>query len=218
MNISKLKDVHRGHDIYVIGSGKSLEFYDPHMFYGNITIGVNAGWANHIESVDYLVTKYHALALGWVDSYRASHVVTTRGIRGHHHNWLEDDDRLFIAEHLDNPVDRFTAEHWPSDPDHLVVSHSTITTAMHLAAYMGAARIFVVGADCGVIDGAMTVQGHDRRDTTLDILRSFDRQNAIVKAELEDRYDTRIVGLSPFITPNMTGHTFTSYAGTLDAR
>jgi hypothetical protein len=88
---------------------------------------------------------------------------------------------------------------------------------MHLAAYMGAGRIFIVGADCGTLDGDMTVEGHDRRQTTLDTLKSFDRQNSIVKAELEKRYDTTIVGLSPFPTPNMTGHVFESWAGRLDA-
>jgi len=220
MNLSLLKDRHYGADVYVIGSGKSLEFFPVDMFDEEITIGVNSGWSNHLDHVTSMVTKYHALAMGWKDSDRVEGMVTTRGIRGHHHTYLEDiaESSLFIADHNDNPVERFTAAHWPEDTDHLVASHSTITTGMHLAAYMGASRIIVVAADCGVIDGEMNVIGHDKKETTLDTLRSFDKQNAIVKAELESRYQTHVVSLSPFVTPNMTGHTFESWAGRLDAR
>ncbi len=218
MNITELKNSRRGEDIFVIGSGKSLEYMPGTIFGDSWTIGVNTGWSHHLDGVDYLVTKYHALAMGWKDSDRVVRTVVTRGTRGHHHGYLDDHPDLYLADHNDNPVERFTAEHWPRHPDHLVASHSSITTAMHLAAYMGARRIFVVGADCGVIDGEMTVEGHDKKQTTLETLRSFDRQNAIVKAELEKRYDTHVVSVSPWVTPNMTGHTFESYAGVLDAR
>jgi len=218
MNVTELKDTRTGEDVFVIGSGNSLQYIAKAIFYDSVTIGVNAGWSHHLDAVDYLVTKYHALAMGWKDSPRVGHVVVTRGTRGHHHGYLKDHPELYLADHNDNPVERFTLQDWPKHPDHLVASHSSITTAMHLAAYMGARRIFVVGADCGVIDGEMNVKGHDRKQTTLETLQSFDRQNAMVKAALEERYDTHVLSVSPWVTPNMTGHRFESYAGVLDAR
>ena len=50
--------------------------------------------------------------------------------------------------------------------DGLVVSHSTITSAMHLAAYMGAATVILAGHDCGALDGQLNFAGCERRPRT----------------------------------------------------
>lgn len=47
----------------------------------------------------------------------------------------------------------------PEDPNKLIVSYSTITTGIHLAAVMGAKNIILVGADCGTIDGMSNFDG-----------------------------------------------------------
>jgi len=44
--------------------------------------------------------------------------------------------------------------------DHLVVSYSTITSAIHLAAYMGAKNIILVGHDSGTLDGECNFDGY----------------------------------------------------------
>jgi len=215
-HLRELQGKHLGADAYVIGSGQTLEHYDPAVFDGCLTIGVNQGWANHLDSVDYMVTKYHG-NVEWWQSGRVGDLIVTRGIRGHLRDFIDESPEYYVVEHNDNPVEAFTTDDWPDDEHALVASHSSITTALHLAAYMGARRIFTVAADCGTLDGHMTVTGHDRRQTTLNTLKSFDVQNSIVKAELEKRYDTTVIGLSPFPTPNMTGHVFESWAGRLDA-
>lgn len=217
MKLQELRHKHEGADVYVIGSGKTLEYYGPEVLDGQLTVGVNHGWSNVFESVDYMVTKYHELAFDWAGSPRVGAVVTTRGLRGGGGPKLEDPDGLFVADHNPNPVERFDRHCWPTDENSLVASHSSITTAMHFAAYVGARRIFVVAADCGTLDGAENVNGHPTGQG-LKVFRSFDKQNQIVKAELEARYPVHVVGLLPFVTPNMTGHTFESYAGRLDAR
>lgn len=206
-----------GRDIYVIGSGKSLDYYPAGFFDDRVTIGVNQGWANRLDSVDVMVTKYHENALEWADSDRVGHVVVTKGQRGHRGPALADDPRLVIVDHNPNTVDRFTLQDWPTDPLALVATHSSITTAMHLACLMGARSVFVVGADCGDLDGERNMTGHDTKDTTLDTLASFDRQNTIVKAKLWELYRVPIVGLSPFVTPNMEGHRYVSHFGTINA-
>lgn len=216
MSLTDVKGAHSGRDVYVIGSGKSLDYYPEGFFDGRITIGVNQGWANRLQTVDYMVTKYHERALEWRDSPRVGRVVVTRGQRGHARGHIQDEDRMIVVDHNNNTVDRWRPNEWPG-PDGLVATHSTITTAMHLACYVGARAVFVVGADCGDLDGERNLEGHDRRATTLDTLRSFDIQNTIVKKELWARYGIPIVGLSPFVTPNMEGHRFESHAGALNA-
>ena len=41
-----------------------------------------------------------------------------------------------------------------------IVSFSTIVSGIHLAAYMGAKNIILVGHDCGTIDGIPNVEGY----------------------------------------------------------
>ena len=217
MNLESLRNTHFESDVFVIGSGKTLEFYDPMFFQNRITIGVNQGWSNHLHKVDYMVTKYHANALEWRDNPRAGQVVVTRGDRGHLRRWISDDRDLIVVDHNENTVKGWKADQWPKSFHALVATHSTITTAMHLAAYLGAANIFMVAADCGDLDGQRTTRGHDPRQTNLDTLKSFEIQNRIVKAELEKRYRCRVMTLLPFATPNMDGHKFESHAGKLNA-
>ena len=124
---------------------------------------------------------------------------------------------MIVVDHNNNTVDRWRTSEWPTQLAGLVATHSTITTAMHLACYLGARSVIMVAADCGDLDGDRNVDGHDKRDTTLETLRSFDIQNTLVKRELWDRYGIPIVGLSPFVTPNMEGHRFVSHAGALNA-
>ena len=42
--ITELKDKHKGEDIYVIASGKSIDFIDDSFFDGKILIGVNQAY------------------------------------------------------------------------------------------------------------------------------------------------------------------------------
>lgn len=216
MQLSEFKNRHSGEDIYVIGSGRSLSYYDPSFFDGCVTVAINQGWQHFLDSVDYMVTKYHANAMEWKDSPRVGLVVVTRKERGHVEPVLGERDDCLVVDHNDNPVELFDAQDWPEEPDALVASHSSITTGMHLAAYMGARRIFMVGADCGTLDGDITIPGHNRKQTTVNTLKSFDMQNRIVKQALEMFYGTQVVTLLPFSTPNMDGHRFVSHAGRLN--
>jgi hypothetical protein len=39
--LQEFKDCHKGADIYIVASGKSMDFYDPSFLDGKITIGIN---------------------------------------------------------------------------------------------------------------------------------------------------------------------------------
>ena len=47
----------------------------------------------------------------------------------------------------------------------IVVSHSTITSGIHLAAYMGAKNIILVGHDGGSINGEANFKGYHTSET-----------------------------------------------------
>ena len=98
---------------------------------------------------------------------------------------------------------------WPTQRDQLVNSHSSITSGMHLAAYLGAKTVVMVGHDCALIDGKMHFDGYrlyPDPNTTVAWLQEFEHQSIAIKAELAKRYGCRVYGLLPFINAHMEGH------------
>ena len=215
-NLADLKDKHLGETIWVFGSGKTIDYYDPKFFQDKVTIGVNSGWSLKLERVDYMVSKYHEEGYYWVDSKKVGTVVVTRGLRGHRDLQPLENDQMVVVDHNENTVERWDGE-WPESG--LVATHSSITTAMHLAAVLGASSIIMVGADCGVLDGEPNLgdyNGVDRKEQ-FQMFESFDRQNKKVANILREKYGVAVMSLLPFVTPNMEGHSFVSYAGALNA-
>jgi hypothetical protein len=215
MDLDSFIGRHDGVDAYIIASGKTLDYYDPRFFDGKFLIGVNYGWSLTLPKVDYMVTKYHDTALEWVGDERVGTMVVTRGLRGHRNMQPLADDRMLVVDHNENTVERWDGD-WPENG--LVATHSTITTAMHLAAVLGVRNIVTVGADCGVLDEETNVGDYKRDRKHLQFARfgSFEKQNRIVAKILRDRYQVNVVSLLPFVTPNMEGHKFRSPHGVLN--
>jgi len=218
MDLADFIGKHDGETAFVIGSGRSLDFYDASFFVDKLLIGINYGWAVKLPRVDYMVTKYHETAREWVGSNRVGTVVVTKGLRGHRNAEKIQDDRMLIVDHNENQVEAWSGE-WPENG--LVATHSTITTGMHLAAVLGVRSIVMVGADCGLFDGDTNLPGYYGPEVDTSKQRSFfpsfDRQNNIAAGILRERYNVNVVSLLPFVTPNMEGHRFQSHAGVLNA-
>ena len=216
MELDDIAGTCEGRDAYVIGSGKTLDYYEPSFFDNKLTIGVNDGWALRLDRVDYMVTKYHDTALEWVADERVGTMVVTRGLRGHRNMQALTDDRMVVVDHNENTVERWDGE-WPEDG--LVATHSSITTAMHLAAVLGCRSLVMVAADCGTIDDETNLGDYQTGDKQfqVSIFQSFDRQNRKVANILRKRYGLAVMSMLPFVTPNMEGHTFRSHAGVLNA-
>ena len=84
--LADLRDRHKGQDIYVVGSGVSLEFYDPEFFRERIVIAIN--WVAHRRPIPaaYTVTKYHDIARFMARTYPDMTVVVSRHMRGNPHS------------------------------------------------------------------------------------------------------------------------------------
>ena len=228
MGLSPLlyRDQFLGRDIYVLGSGPSLNHLSPRFFDGKIVVGANHGCMKVVDTATYIVTKYHRHAEENVLRWPTIPMVVPRHNSG---QWsqerMRDDAPFIVVDTNDNPCERFTGNDWPDDPDALVASWSTITTAMHWAAYLGARNIVLAGHDCGWIDTAGRVPGHRQEaDGVTDddgdsfMWEAFDAQSRIVKAELLRRYPglQSITSMNPFLNMNIEGHRWRSFAGTLN--
>lgn len=208
--MKSFRDRHAGEDAWVIGSGATLDYLDPAFFEGRLTIGINEV-ALRWTPTTYIVTKYHDVAERAARALPDRRVVVSRHLHGNR------DEReatglpgnVTIFDHRNNEGDGFdAAADWPTDPDALVVSWSTITTAMHFAAHLGAANIILVGHDCGTLGGRVHVRGYPEPANTgawlpypdeASWLVRIERDSMAVREQLQRRYGVRVYSLSPFL-------------------
>lgn len=214
--MNALRGRHAGDDVWVIGSGASLDFLDPAFFRDRITIGVNLVSLAYVET-RYTVTKYHDVARRVALARPASTVVVSRHLHGNLDERTADDlpAGVVVFDHAHNRGEEFrAATDWPAGEDELVVSWSTITSAMHLAAHLGAANVILAGHDVGALGGRTHVTGYpepvnhgqwapypDERAW----LARIEQDSIDVRSELRRRYGCRVLSLSPFLTPNLDG-------------
>ena len=100
--------------------------------------------------------------------------------------------------------------------DELLVSFSTITSGIYLAAYMGAKNIILVGHDCGTIDGQSNFKNYHSKESRLQKstdsynvwLRKIEKDTIILKQFLKDKYKCNIYSLNPFVSFRLEGHIF----------
>lgn len=202
-----------GETIYVLGSGASLNHLDAAYFADKTTIALNTLALCWPIRPSYIVTKYHQEAEQMAVLMPDVPVIVPRWCHGNLNSTEAASDRpnIHVFEHGMNPGPDFDAAlHWPADPDALVVSWSTITTAMHFAAYLGATTILLVGHDCGQLGGETHVAGYlpPPAIDELPWLQTIEGQSLGVKHQLVERYGVRIWSLSPFLNYDLDGVPF----------
>lgn len=202
-----------GSDIYVIGSGPSLNFIDPDFFTGKRVIAVNSA-ADRLGLYDKAIvsthTHYHDEGLMLADKYPSSYV------------WMPQGDQGFAGEpkalrpnvtYYPHPPTRydFNVETAVSDGG-LIVGSTGVHGAMHLACLFGASNVILVGCDCGRIDGKANIDGYVSGDLATNDsgywLARWDRHLREVKAWLVDKWGVNVYSLNPFVNFNLEGHTW----------
>lgn len=220
MELEVLKDRHKGEDIYVLGSGASMDFVEPAFYEGKTIVATNL--VGHllgiIEPWVYTHSHYHVNALEVATGHPEAIVVAPLGDRGFAGMPETRLDNVIYYEHVPTGAE-FDVERCWNDRG-LMVGSSGIHGSMHLAAYMGAANIILVGADCGLIDGrsnhgkyvdeyGRTSSGDLLTSDALMWLGRWDRHLREVKRKLQDVYGCGVYSLNPFVNFNLEGHEFT---------
>ena len=215
--ITELKNAHRGEDIWVIASGASMDFVKPDFFTNKITVGVNQ--VNRRFDCDYIVAKDTPCFDNLLKFRKKAKIVLSRydcGDTGKSLNEVEHTHWVF--DHLNNPINQ-APDLTVVGSDQLVVSYSTITSAIHLAAYLGARNIIVCGHDCGAINGAVNFKDYYNKadvDQDFDIkyyhwLSKIEQQTIKVTEQIQENYEISVHSLNPFLSFNLDGNTFESY-------
>lgn len=217
-NIKTLKNNHKGEDIYILASGKSVDFFDEDFFDDKIIIGVNQVykkiWCDYLvrKEVKFIKESLETNSIVIVSEYDSGNL-NSNDEKLNTNKYVHEN--LYYFEHLDNQHTNIDESVFGTDK--IVVSFSTITSAMHIAAYMGAKNIILIGHDCGTIDGEMTFSGYydsinetpwknwDQYKTWLKVI---EQQTMAVKKHIKYRYNANVVSLNPFVSFNLENHIY----------
>lgn len=210
MGLADFAGIHSGETVWVLGSGASLDRVSPLMFAGQTVVATNfAGTTAGLERF-YSVAHHHSDA-DRIAALRPDLLVFTPDIEQ-----LPPEDRsparasapnVRFVPTTDQHYSRFDPEaHWPTDDDRLVVGPTSLHMSMHLAAYMGAANIILVGADCGAFDNASRIadypdpNGHLHYGLWTRSLEAMARRLRILGVGVHS--------LNPWVTPRLEGHRY----------
>ncbi len=89
-----------------------------------------------------------------------------------------------------------------------------MTSAIHMAAYMGAKNIILCGHDCGMLDGKNNLNGYYENLSNRTIewyssyLKKIEDQTVQVKKKMKEIYGCNVYSLNPFVSLNLEGHKF----------
>ena len=205
-----LANKYGGEPIWVFGSGATLNFLDPAFFDDKVCVSTNFVGGKFGLNSYTTFTHYHADAELVAAERPDLLVVTVRRNFLTGHAWIDAPANVVLYDGLFEPTGPLfdvDGKHWPDDPDSLVFGSSSLHGSMHLAAYMGASHIVLVGADCGQLDGEHRFAEYEQcGDQPWAI---YERDLRAMKAKLFAEYGCPVYSLNPFVNPSLEGHTYT---------
>jgi len=210
MQLDELRNKHEGETIWVLGSGPSLNFVHASVFFDESVVATNFSARAIGLRPQYAFTHYHANAANLVPDTDV--VVTLGGDTLTQKPWQgEQPATLALAPQKSyappgagwNPF----GPHTPPQGS-LAYGSSSLHGAMHLAAFLGASKIILVGADCGQIDGADRVNTYPVKDGHT-LWQLYDKHHKLMADWLRQEYGISVMSLNPFINFNLEGHRFT---------
>jgi len=209
--VERLKDIHRGQDIYVIGSAASMNHVRPSFFENKVAISVN--YAYRQFPCEWVVTK----DLCQTEYNEVGHRLITSdylwGIYREKQQVFYGQEPYFVFTHVDNLTDEIDLDVIGSEK--IFVGKSSLTSAMHVAAHMGAANIILCGVDGGTLDGELQYHDYYNRvkdpagiETYHKFVASIMWQTRAVRDRLHAVYGCNVYSLNPFIGFDLEGHKY----------
>jgi len=211
--ISNIKKVHYGEDIYVLGSGPSMNHFNKAFFTNKIVIGVNR--ICRFFKCDYTVLKDPKGLTEILSTDQHGLIIASKYAFGNKSSGILNNTNNcdYIFDHLCNNTNKDVKVFNPDlsviadNSDRIIVSHSTITSALHIAAYMGAKNIFLCGHDCCEINGNAWIDGyydnikpvHKDKVGYTKWLNTIKIHSTCVKEAIQNNFDCNIFELTPVL-------------------
>jgi len=218
MTLADLHQKHKNDDIYVLGSGPSLGYISPGFLKDKVVICVN----NTIDYVSeahylYLIAKEPTTKMQKQVVEKGGLLVTCPfrcGNRRCGKNVILDPDKTVMF------AGRIGCVQNERQRKYLEKSASTLYTGVHLAAFMGAKAVVLIGHDCGTLDGEVHASDYDKvgAQTPPDRYKSWmcslsvEHNTLRLKKILKELYDVEVYSLNPFINFGLEGHKYESFS------
>lgn len=214
MTITSLKNIHNNEDIYILGGGPSLNYIDINFFNNKTTIGINK--IHKIIPCSYVIMKDVKGELHISDIPKETQMIIAKWSQGRRSEGSNDlyiksitNRSYFVYDHVD---------WWPRTKDiditmmtpksnKLVNGMSTMISAIHMAAYMGAKNIFICGHDLKNIEGKQYIDNYNEYhypkaelyDGNTYESQKCKFQTLVVCAKLRKEFGCNIVSINPRI-------------------
>lgn len=202
--IQKFKNIHKGKDIWVVGSGGSLEYVEPSFFDNKIVVGVNMAYKHW--HVDYTVVMH----LWLIDeALEAGQTVITSEYeccypeRGRLETEKYTDKEVYMYKHLrqDYMIMHYD---WFDQEDALVIGGTTAINAMSFAYHLGASTIMLAGIDGCSVNGMTHYSGYKKEGKTYDhgqinVIRNDYHKLVVEYRDFLKEEGVPVYSLSPFI-------------------
>ena len=137
---------HAGETVWVLGSGKTLDFVDRTFFDGKTVVATNYSWRGKADHAYVCSNHWGVEAPGVLVLPEVEQVPASDAYHG------PKPDALFVPTIQQRYADFTPGQDWP-ERGRFVIGPTSLHLSMHWAVWLGAAHIVLVGADCGVIDG-----------------------------------------------------------------
>ncbi len=218
-SVATLRGRHAGETVYVLGSGKTMD-YIPRGFFGDkITVVVNAvsrdfhttyAFAHHREDAQEAIDRGLMTVASQYD--RCDRAGGLNDLRGHWYQYLHPQQPSTLVMDME-PMERDLA-------DTLVVGSNTVTSAMDFAGrILGAAEVVLCGVDSGSIDGLYNYGGYNGGVPVDEIERQTHSGTGIphIRAQVSliqtvaDGLRARgiaVMSLNPFLDLSLEGHVY----------
>ena len=210
MGLEDFKDVHCCKTVYVFGSGATLNYLAPSFFDDKICVATNFAGSVFGLRRYYVFSHYHADSIAEAALPQTVAVFTPQREHGTDAEFLGFMPKIVtFPTTTGRPGTSFnpSGKDWPTLDNSLVIGSSSIHGAMHLAAYLGAKFIVLVGADCGSLGGVDRVEGYVPGDSHWVLYEQHLRD---MKQRLWDVYGCQVYSLNPFVNYSLEG---TQYRG-----
>lgn len=219
MELKELKDIYQGEDIYVLGSGKSLSFIAAGFWTKKIVICVNATIelpqiSSHIKYL-YFVAKEPQESAQKAAKEKGAKIVTCpiHSGMGDKKNIILFPEITIMFEAKSNIIKD------KNQVTRLERSSSTIITGMHLAVFMGAKNVLLVGHDGGTIDGKVHVENYNKENavTSTGKYPKWFKSQKVTKKSIEFKkllqqyWNVNVYSINPFINLGLEGHVYKEF-------
>lgn len=196
--------LHRGETVWVLGSGRTLEYVSSDFFDGKTVVATNHAWQGKADHAYVCSNHWGNSPPGW------NVVPENRQVPeyDHHHERPDGPNVIHVPtiEQKYNYFDPFAD--WP-ERGRLIVGPSSIHLAVHWAVWLGAAHIVLVGVDCGEIDGENNLAGYYPPEQDRSEFWHRLWEDKLQRLALKVRsLGVSVHSLNPWVTFNLEGHSW----------